>query len=86
MGTDVSFPSGKIPISTLESYSYCKKQGILSLRKKEIRKKDTKKKVIGRILHEVFKNFHEEWPNMMDRFPLLPLLGPQLLRGLTLNG
>ena len=65
MGTDVSFPSGKIPISTLESYSYCKKQGILSLRKKEIRKKDTKKKVIGRILHEVFKNFHEEWTDIM---------------------
>ncbi|KKL10560.1 hypothetical protein LCGC14_2554600, partial [marine sediment metagenome] len=65
MGIDISFPSGKIPISTLESYSYCKKQGILSLRKKEIRKKDTKKKVIGRILHEVFKNFHEEWTDMM---------------------
>jgi len=65
MGTDVSFPSGKIPISTLESYTYCKKQGILSLREKEIRKTDTKKKVIGRILHEVFKNFHEEWTDIM---------------------
>jgi len=65
MSANSSVPSGKIPVSTLESYSYCRKQGILSLRKPEIRRKDTKKKVIGRILHAVFKNFHEEWTDVM---------------------
>jgi len=59
MSIDISSPSGKIPISVLENFSYCKKQGILSLRTKI--KKDNKKKIIGRILHGVFKNFHEEW-------------------------
>ncbi len=58
-----SSPSGKIPISTLEKYSYCKKQGILSLGIKN--KKDTRNQIIGRILHNVFKNFHEEWTDAL---------------------
>ncbi len=62
---DISFPSGKIPINVLEKYSYCKKQGILSLRLEEKGKFDSKKRIIGRILHEVFKNFHEEWTDGM---------------------
>lgn len=62
---DKSFPSGKIPINILEKFSYCKKQGILSLRMEEKGKFDSKKRIIGRILHDVFKNFHEEWTDAM---------------------
>jgi len=60
-----SFPSGKIPVNILENFSFCKKQGILSLRAKDKGKFDSKKRIIGRILHDVFKNFHEEWTDAM---------------------
>lgn len=65
MSANSSSSLGKIPVSTLESYTYCRKQGVLSLRKSDFKKRDTKKKIIGRILHEVFKNFHEEWTDVM---------------------
>ncbi len=58
---EASTPSEKIPVSALEKFSFCKKQGILSLKKRVSTKSDSKQKIIGRILHGVFKTFHEEW-------------------------
>jgi len=63
--TTVGIQIAKIPISILEKHTYCRKSAILSLRAQGKESKDTRKQLIGKILHDVFKTFHVEWTSAM---------------------